>query len=445
MHHPNDAFRYLHLSLPSDIARLIGMGDLEGAVSLIDHRLSTPISDGMAQRLRAEKLRLERLPLDFTLSREQAMAAVREEWPEFTAAQFDALLADNRIDWRVIHGVPRYHRRFLEALRLYPKLAPGLKRTAEDHTYRDETLALMREKGKLTAFMTVRASIRANIDTAGKEVQAWLPVPARSPSQDWVEVMDASMDCIGSPEDAPQRTFSWKVRDRNSFYVVYRLFHRAKYVDPLTIQADPVQPDFYLEEQLPHIQFTPYLRSLADRLTKGLTDPIRKAKAIYDYVTTHVEYRYQPSYVLLDPISDQCARDLRGDCGMFAILFITLCRLAGIPAKWESGLAVEPTNAGAHDWAMFYVAPYGWLWADCSYGAGAHRNGEETRRNHYFGNLDPWRMVANSEFQAPLAPPVPGWRHDPYDNQTGEIMVDGKCLTYPERESKIEVLEFELF
>ena len=53
-------------------------------------------------------------------------------------------------------------------------------------------------------------------------------------------------------------------------------------------------------------------------------------------------------------------------------------------------------------------------------------------------------MVANSEFQAPLVPPVPGWRNDPYDNQMGEIMVDGKCLTYPERESNIEVVEFEL-
>ena len=129
---------------------------------------------------------------------------------------------------------------------------------------------------------------------------------------------------------------------------------------------------------------------------------------------------------------------------MFAILFITLCRLSGIPAKWQSGLSVEPGSAGAHDWAMFYIAPHGWLWADCSYGSSAHRNGEEERRQHYFGNLDPWRMVANSELQAPLVPPVPGWRNDPYDNQMGEIMVDGKCLTYPERESKIEVVEFEL-
>jgi transglutaminase-like putative cysteine protease len=183
---------------------------------------------------------------------------------------------------------------------------------------------------------------------------------------------------------------------------------------------------------------------LAAKLTAGLTDPIAKAKAIYDYITENVDYRYQPSYTLLDPISDQCSRDLRGDCGMFAILFITLCRLAGIPAKWQSGLSVEPDSAGAHDWAMFYVAPHGWLWADCSYGSSSRREGNESRRTHYFGNLDPWRMVCNSEFQAPLCPPMTGWRNDPFDNQSGEIMVDGEGLTFPNRETSIEVLEFKL-
>ena len=40
-----------------------------------------------------------------------------------------------------------------------------------------------------------------------------------------------------------------------------------------------------------------------------------------------------------------------------ALTFITLCRIAGIPARWESGFAVAPGDAGCHDWARFYVAP----------------------------------------------------------------------------------------
>ena len=72
------------------------------------------------------------------------------------------------------------------------------------------------------------------------------------------------------------------------------------------------------------------------------------------------------------------------------------------------------------------------------------RAGEEERRWHYFGSMDPWRMVANSAFQAPLTPPMPDWRYDPYDNQMGELMVDGRGLDSVQRKWKQEVLELEL-
>ena len=127
---------------------------------------------------------------------------------------------------------------------------------------------------------------------------------------------------------------------------------------------------------------------------------------------------------------------------MQALLFITLCRCAGIPARWQSGLCAEPNDVGMHDWAMFYVAPHGWMFADPSYGGGAHRAGNEARRVHYFGNLDPYRMVANCEFRAPLDPPKAHWRHDPYDNQAGEIEYDDRGLRGPEYERDMEMTQY---
>ena len=125
-----------------------------------------------------------------------------------------------------------------------------------------------------------------------------------------------------------------------------------------------------------------------------------------------------------------------------ALLFITLCRIAGVPARWQSGLHVTPDGAGAHDWAMFYVAPYGWLYADPSFGSGGRRNGEPERTKHYFGNLDPCRMVANSLFQAPLTPPDLAWRHDPYDNQLGEMAIDGVGMDGHGMERDVKVVDF---
>ena len=65
--------------------------------------------------------------------------------------------------------------------------------------------------------------------------------------------------------------------------------------------------------------------------------------------------------------------------------------------------------------------PFGWIYADPSYGIGAVRAENEERRRFYFGNLDPYRMVANRAFQAPFTVEKKYWRTDPYDNQLGEI------------------------
>lgn len=441
----NDGFLCLDEALPADIARRKGMGDLTGAMDLIDKYLAQDLLPDLAPRLRAERVRLERMGRDFTLDREAALAELRAEWPDATEADFDRLVTDRRIDWRCIDGQPWYHDRFLSSVRIYPAEAPGLAQTPVDNSYRDGVLARMEAQGSLTARITLTARIKALVPTEGKVVRAWLPIPAACPQQSDIQLLDFSPGGMAAPETAPQRTIYWESNRVGEFFVTYRYLHRANYVDPAAITPDAVQPVFDTGEQRPHIVFTPYLRALAARITAGCSGPVEKAAAIYDYVTGQVDYRYQPAYIQLDSIADTCAKELRGDCGVFALLFITLCRICGIPARWQSGLAVRPDDgAGCHDWAMFYIAPHGWLWADCSYGASARRNGETRRRAHYFGSLDPWRMVANSVFQAPLTPPNTAWRHDPYDNQLGELSVDGVGLAGHEMERSVELVEFEL-
>jgi transglutaminase-like putative cysteine protease len=301
----------------------------------------------------------------------------------------------------------------------------------------------MKAEGGLAARITLRATIQAKEPSVGKSVQAWLPIPAQRHQQSEIEFLEYTPGGLIAPSDAPQRTIYWDSRERDTFSVMYRYLIRAPYVDVSKLTADPVQPKFCLEEEDPHIRFTPYLRALTQRVTKGCDGPLEKAKAIYDYITEYIDYRYQPDYFQLDPIAELTAVQRRGDCGMMAVLFVTMCRIAGVPAQWQSGLSVHENEAGCHDWAMFYVAPHGWLWADPSFGSGARRNGEAERRAHYFGNLDPCRMAANHAFFAPLTPPDPQWRHDPTDNQLGEMVVDGKGLFSPEMERDVETVAFE--
>ena len=421
----------LAIGLPADVKRYYRAGDFAAANLRIDALLTQDRLPAQAKNaLLACREIMRRIPQSYTLTRREALALLRQDIPDFTEQEFDALLAADRIDWRYVKGQPRYLDRFADALRLYPDMnARGLQ-AEDEHDWRNEAVAAMHAQGGLTATITLKAMISPAAPVApDAELEAWLPLPAACEQQSEIEILDATPGGEIAEPDAPQRTIYWHGPAGEGIRTVtYRYKVTVPYHDMDTLTPAGTQPSFYTHEEAPHILFTPWLRALCEEITKDCPGPLEKARAIYDYVTLNCHYRYQPAYICLESIADGCAKDGWGDCGVLALLFITLCRIAGIPARWQSGLYVTPDHAGPHDWAQFYLEPYGWLWADCSFGVGAHRMGNEERRRHYFGNLDPLRMVANRAFYAQLTPPDEHWRNDPYDNQIGEMVINGQPL-----------------
>ena len=280
--------------------------------------------------------------------------------------------------------------------------------------------------------MTLRASMALSLtaEQMNKTARVWLPYPMEG-----AQIKSVTLDSAGpvytsiSGDEADQRTvyFEGPAKELSYTEIVYTVENQMHYVNLNPAEVSKEQPDFYPGEQLPHIAFTPYLRDLAAELTAGEENPLGKARRIYDFLTTKVNYSYMRSYLSLSVIPEYCASRLRGDCGVQALTFITLCRIAGIPARWQSGIYANENEAWSHDWAMFYIAPYGWLYADCSYGGAAWRDGAMERWDFYFGNLDPYRVVTAREFQADFSPKPAFLRKDPYDNQQGEA----ELLTEP--------------
>ena len=138
--------------------------------------------------------------------------------------------------------------------------------------------------------------------------------------------------------------------------------------------------------------------------------------------------------------AEYTAVNLRGDCGLQALLFIALCRISGIPARWQSGLYAAPGDVESHDWAEFYSERLGWLPVDCSFGGAAYRMGSKFRHVYYFGNLEPCRMVANRQYYGPFIPDKNFRRADPYDNQRGEVETDSYGLTGAQFSTRWEML-----
>lgn len=451
----NHTFSYLQMGLPERINRKKLFGDFEGALQDMERYLSTPdLPDAMRHCLTAEAEMLRRLPSDFPYTREEALAVARKEVPDFSEEEFDRLEQEFRIRWIYQKGEKRYFDRFFENLcRTDPEIAgrAGKETAPRNGRYFQEAIEAMHRNGAAAKRFHCRASVQLKDEVfqKGAVVRAYLPIPCACDSQTEICIEKVTpVPTYISPEDAPQRVVFWEetMEENHPFEVEFSYIRTAVYKE---VSADSEEtpvfvPDSekkWLQEQAPHILFTPYIRELVRMLGEGAEMPLEKAKRFYDFVTTKVRYSFMPAYFSQESIAENCARNLTGDCGVQTLLFITLCRCAGIPAKWESGWAAEPGFCGAHDWARFYIEPYGWLYADVSYGGDAAQRGDEKRRVHYFGNLDPYRMTANTEFQADFDVPKDGWRADPYDNQVGEMELDGRGLLYSEFIRKKEVLE----
>ena len=450
----NDNFRFLHMGLPEDVLRRKEHGDFPGAMAAIDRHLqSGGIPEALKKCLTAEREILRRLPEDYPLTRQQALSLAREKIPDFSGEEFDALERDRRIDWIYINGVPHYFGRYFDSLcktdASIARRAGVLPVGADGHDSSgllEDTLRKMRETGSAALRIRCRASVqlKPEVFRKGDQVRAYLPLPCACGAQSGIRIESVTPPPTHiSPETAPQRVVFWEevLTENHPFTVEFSYTRTARYTDLSHPLPAAERPFFDTEELPPHVLFTPYIRELARTLTEGVEEPLEKARRFYDYITLNVKYSFVRGYFGLEAIPETCARNLRGDCGMMALLFITLCRCAGIPARWESGWKAEPGFCGAHDWAQFYAAPYGWLYADPSFGCGAAREGNEARRQHYFGNLDPFRMAANTQFQADFDVPMDHWRADPYDNQVGEMELRDRALEYGEFLRSKEVLE----
>lgn len=450
----NHTLRYQNVGLPEDILRMKHHGDYENAIRLIDIRLQ---DENLPQSLRCclqvQREMMVRMPVEFPYTYDEALAMIHQHIPDFTKEEFDRIIAQRKIRWSYVNGQFRIYERFFASLvKAYPGFAqrakqslPGVESAVGGVPLLDYSMGKMKQSGSMTNRIRIRASVKLKDEQfkPGMFIRVHLPIPSACQQQKDIRIEKFFPDNGQiAPEDAHQRTICWEenMEENHEFWVEYSYTHTACYTDLEGMTAVPGVYDFDLQEQAPHIVFTPYIRALVEELTDGITDPLQKARIFYDFITKNMSYTYMPSYFLLDSIPDACAQNFNGDCGVFALLFLTLCRCAGIPAQWQSGFAAEPDFCGGHDWVRFYVEPQGWLFADCSYGVAARRNGNEERRKFYFGNLDPYRMVANDAFQADFTVAKEFWRADPYDNQVGEMESAQKGFSYEEYQRSKEIL-----
>lgn len=100
--------------------------------------------------------------------------------------------------------------------------------------------------------------------------------------------------------------------------------------------------------------------SLSDSVTSGITDPLKKVEAVYNYAVDNISYDYakassvQSGYL---PNIDTTISQKTGICFDYAALMTSMLRIQNIPTKLVIGYA----GSTYHAWVSVYIQGQGWI------------------------------------------------------------------------------------
>jgi transglutaminase-like putative cysteine protease len=426
-------------------------GDFKNAAArLSTASKQTDLSATDRKKLAFELDRLDRIKKDFSYTKESLFAELKKAVKDLTAAEYEQWIAEGRFDTREIDG-----KRFfmgssvsnlffrhpeLNARRTPPRDTSAIQKTNWEACATIKKAAQAELKPyvlpkRFRVAMTV--TVKPDAAPDGKIIRAWLPIPRSYPFQTDFKLLNTSSPVKHlEPEDSAIRSVFLEQPARKGvpaeFKLEYEYTAHGVWFDvrPEAVKAcDPNDPGLspYLREA-PHVVFTPEIRALSRRIVGTEKNPFLVAKKFHDWIGENIQYSYAIEYSTIRNISQYCLSRGYGDCGQEALLFITLCRLNGIPARWQSGWNTFPGAKTIHDWTEIYIAPYGWMPVDpykaifaMQYADALTPEQRRELRDFYFGGLDWYRIAANSDHNQHLTPPKNSFRSDDVDFQRGEL------------------------
>jgi len=176
------------------------------------------------------------------------------------------------------------------------------------------------------------------------------------------------------------------------------------------------------------------MRSYSKKVVGDETNPYRIVQKLFAAVDT-IPWAGAREYSTISNISDYTLHAGHGDCGEQTLLLMTLLRLNGIPARWQSGwIFSDGKYNNIHDWGQVYLAPYGWVPMDVTFGrltAGANaKPGDDKLQWFYLGGLDAYRIAFNDDYSQPFTPAKTFFRSETVDSQRGEVEWKGGNLYF---------------
>lgn len=387
-----------------------------------------------------------RLAVDFTKTHDQVKTYIQKFIPDVTDEQMAAWEKTGALETRVIDGQKKY---FYNAgpnlFRIDPACAKikaeknGTALGKSEIESQKNMKVIIKEASAKTGHMAQPKKIKVdytltiNADAVpdGETIRCWLPLPRTDVArQTDVKLLSTSeKEYKVSPSNYAHSTVYMEKKAekgkptvfKETFeYTIRGSWFNLKPEDVKPYNTDDATYKLYTSERNNHIVFTPRLRHLADSLTRGETNPLLKARKMFRWVNDMFPWASAREYSTIENIPEYVVENGHGDCGQVTLLFLTLCRISGIPAHFQSGFMLHPGAEGLHDWGEIYFEGIGWVPVDMSFGIPTYaENADE--EYFYLGGMDSWRMIVNNDYGCPLYPTKTFPRSETVDFQRGEV------------------------
>lgn len=319
----------------------------------------------------------QRLLTDFCLTESQVKDYIRKYLPDVTDEQMRQWEASNALEYMMLDGEKRYFRNAgpnlfrVDSACYDVKIAKeGTALSGSEKVNKEnlpEIITAVQKDGKAIAVpkrmrVTYTLTVDTNAVPAGKLIRCWLPYPRKDQArQRDVKFVSASEpEYVFSPQDCRHSTLYMEKRAVKGEPTVFsETFEYTSCEEWHNLRPEDVRPydktaplyKEYTAEREKHIVFSPRLRELAARLTAGETNPYLKAKRIFCWINDNFPWASAREYSTIENIPEYVLDNRHGDCGQVSLLFITLCRISGIPAHFQSGFMMHPRAWNLHDWA----------------------------------------------------------------------------------------------
>ena len=429
----------MNATVPDCVVQMMKSGDFIKVGQYIEQ--SKELSDLEKDSLIAI---MQRIRKDFNLTFDEGTAKIQEKFTHVTRSKVNDWVSKKYIETKTIDGETYMFRKTVSNLdRLVPELSASRRVEAikEDSANMINAISAMTGNDRYAVKVRFSIEIKPDVVPNGMEARVWMPFPIENGRQSDVKLISANCDKYEFSKGRSLHNTVYMERKAKEgkpilFELEFSYVVTSQYFSPEYILKNkkPYDKDSelykqYTSTEYPQIILTDRMKRLASEIVGNETDPLKQASLIYDWIDAYFPWAGAREYSTIENLAQYVLDNGHGDCGQVSLLYITLLRSLGIPARWESGWMLHPGKVGMHDWAEVYYEGVGWVPVDMSFGL-IEVSDNKNIRDFYKTGIDQYRFASNRGVGGALYPAKKFVRSETVDFQLGEVEYDGGNLFY---------------